>query len=356
VGLLTLVQGPTVLPAQFLTREAWSVIEAADRVCGDHKDNHIVAAVAAAGITVEPVAAPSPAELAARLLRLASAESVVWLSSPQWTAGLIEELAGQVDTLSDAPLVNHLIGAWDPPGSTVLKLVQYLDRLRSPGGCPWDGAQTQRSLVPYLIEETYELVDAIEHGSRADIVEELGDLLMQIVFHARIGEERAVQPFDVDQVAGGICDKLLSRQPRVLGGGDSTDHSGDHGGGPRDPVGEWEAAKAREKPERSSVLDGIPPAMPVLDRAAKIARRLQDNGLDHLMADIGAHPDPDAWSDVGSRLLALVHGAVRNGIDPVAQLREALRAVETEVERVGSRPVDLSPDGPTIATPAGVRA
>lgn len=345
--MLTLVQGPTVLPPQFLTREAWSAIEAADRVCGGHQDDPIVAAVAAAGVTVETETAPSPALLAARLLRLASAESVVWLSSPQWTSGLIEELASQVDTLSAAPLVNHLIGAWDPPGSKVLELVKYLDRLRSPGGCPWDGAQTHRSLVPYLIEETYELVDAIEHGTRADIVEELGDVLMQVVFHARIGEERTVEPFGLDQVAGGICDKLLSRQPRVLGEDDSD--------GPHDPVSEWEAAKEREKPDRSSVLDGIPLAMPVLDRATKIARRLRDNGLDHLMDDLGACSDPRAQSAVGTHLLSLVHGAVHHGIDPVAQLREAVRALEAEIEQASSRPVDRPPAA-TVKVPASVRA
>ena len=104
-----------------------------------------------------------------------------------------------------------------PAGSALLDLVAVMDRLRSPGGCPWDAEQTHASLLPYLVEETYEAVEAIEAGDRAHMAEELGDVLLQVVFHARVAQEDAQAPFDIDDVAAGIADKLRRRHPHVFG-------------------------------------------------------------------------------------------------------------------------------------------
>jgi NTP pyrophosphatase (non-canonical NTP hydrolase) len=104
-----------------------------------------------------------------------------------------------------------------PSGAALLDLVAVMDRLRSPGGCPWDAEQTHASLVPYLVEETYEAVEAIESGERDHMAEELGDVLLQVVFHARVAQEDEVAPFDIDDVAAGIAAKLRRRHPHVFG-------------------------------------------------------------------------------------------------------------------------------------------
>jgi NTP pyrophosphatase (non-canonical NTP hydrolase) len=105
----------------------------------------------------------------------------------------------------------------EPTGAALLELVAVMDRLRSPGGCPWDAEQTHQSLVPYLIEETYEAVEAIESGDRAHMAEELGDVLLQVVFHARVAQEHPEAPFDIDDIAAGIAAKLRRRHPHVFG-------------------------------------------------------------------------------------------------------------------------------------------
>ena len=104
------------------------------------------------------------------------------------------------------------------PGHAFLELVAVMDRLRSPGGCPWDARQTHRSLVEYLVEETYETVEAIETDDRAGLREELGDLLLQVVFHARMAQENPKDPWDIDDVAEGIVAKLVTRHPHVFAG------------------------------------------------------------------------------------------------------------------------------------------
>jgi XTP/dITP diphosphohydrolase len=295
----------------------------ADRVCGAHPDDRLVAAVMAAAVRVEIAGELDSKVLAARLLETAVTEAVVWLLSPQWTPGLIEELAAQAQALPHAPPINRVIGSWDPPGSSVLELVRVMDRLRSPGGCPWDGAQSHRSLVPYLVEEAYEAVQAIEDGIRKDIVEELGDLLMQVVFHARIGEEHHDDPFNLDQVAQGITRKLIGRQQWLFDPKLSND--------PADPVRDWAAAKAQEKSTRATILDGIPAAMPTLERATKIMQRLRENGLDHLANDVASLSDPYRHCSIGANLLAVVQEAVKHDVDPANALRMTLHKIEAQV-------------------------
>lgn len=150
--------------------------------------------------------------------------------------------------------------AWDD-------LVNTMDRLRSPGGCPWDAEQTHESLVRYLLEESAELAEAIETGDRAGLREELGDVLLQVVFHARIAQEDADDPFDVEDVVRDLTAKLVHRHPHVFAG---------------TPLGDldaqWDALKAREK-QRESVLDGIPAGLGALAAAQKVRARLRRAGL-----------------------------------------------------------------------------
>ncbi|QIK84189.1 MazG family protein [Sanguibacter sp. HDW7] len=150
--------------------------------------------------------------------------------------------------------------AWDD-------LVGTMDRLRSPGGCPWDAEQTHESLVRYLLEESAELAEAIETGDRAGLREELGDVLLQVVFHARVAQEDAEEPFDVEDVVRDLTAKLVHRHPHVFAG---------------TPLGDldaqWDALKAREK-RRESVLDGIPAGLGALAAAQKVRGRLRRAGL-----------------------------------------------------------------------------
>lgn len=201
--------------------------------------------------------------------------------------------------------------------SRLLELVAVMDRLRSPGGCPWDAEQTHESLLKYLIEEAYETVDAVESGDRDSLREELGDVLLQVVFHSRIAQEDPHQPWGIEDVAGGIVDKLIARHPHVFG--DETLESA------QDVEAAWQARKAAEK-GRTSALDGIPRSLPALqwtDAMVSRARR----------AEVGVAPVSREVADVvqglladhelAEVLLAVVAEADRRDLDPEAALRRA---------------------------------
>lgn len=148
-------------------------------------------------------------------------------------------------------------------------LVAVMDRLRSPGGCPWDAEQTHASLVQYLVEETYEVIDAIDAGDVAALREELGDLLLQVVFHSRIAQEEP-EGFDIDDVAAGITEKLVRRHPHVFAGARVTDAA--------DSEAAWFALKVAEK-GRTSVTDGVPVALPAVALTAKLRHRALKGGV-----------------------------------------------------------------------------
>lgn len=217
-----------------------------------------------------------------------------------------------------------------PRGERVLELIEVMDRLRSPGGCPWDAEQTHDSLVPYLVEEAYELVEAIESGDLDHVVEELGDVLLQVVFHARVGQENPNQPFDIDDVAGCIAEKLRRRHPHVFGDA-SVDSAAE-------VSTRWEEIKAAEKPERSGPLAGVPEALPALERAQKVVSRLDRAGMLGVLRGLPASRGDDAvaatqasakpGSDLGERILALVVEGHDAGLDASAELRKTLRQLE----------------------------
>ncbi len=186
-----------------------------------------------------------------------------------------------------------------------------MDRLRSPGGCPWDREQTHLSLAPYALEEAHELVDAIETGTRADLRSELGDVLLQVVFHARIAQEDADDPFDLEAVAHGCADKLIERHPHVFADGDADTAA--------DVRARWEDLKSSTMGRESS-LDGIPATLGALARAQKVVARA---------ARLGVTPSPDA-EGLGADLLRAVAVANRAGVDAEAALRAATRALEDQ--------------------------
>ena len=219
------------------------------------------------------------------------------------------------------------------PGAGLRELVEVMDRLRSPGGCPWDAEQTHLSLVPYALEEAHEVAEAIEQGDRAGMREELGDLLLQVVFHARIAQEDPEDPFDVDDVARGITAKLIRRHPHVFAA--ASDASGDSAAGSLEDLHvQWDRIKAEEK-RRGSVLDGIPASLGAVARAQKVVSRARRSGHGDLAPDV---PKPDP-ATLGERLLALVAEAQAAGVDAEQELRAASRGLESRV-----RAAEASPD------------
>jgi XTP/dITP diphosphohydrolase len=224
---------------------------------------------------------------------------------------LVSTLAGAAVTLGIE--LEVVMGSYDLPGARVLDLVATMDRLRSPGGCPWDAEQTHASLLQYLVEEAYEVVEAVEAGDRVHLREELGDLLLQVVFHSRVAAEHPDEPFTVDDVATGIVDKLVRRHPHVFGSA--------HAATPEHVDATWEINKAAEK-GRKSALDGIPAGLPALARAQKMLDRLERHGV--------AVALPEA-SDVGTRLLRDVAAARAEGTSAEEALRAALRDWEADV-------------------------
>lgn len=198
--------------------------------------------------------------------------------------------------------------------SELERLVAVMHRLRS--GCPWDAEQTHASLVRYLVEETLEVVEAIEAGGDDHLAEELGDLLLQVVFHAEIAAED--ERFDIEDVARRIADKLVARHPYVFSDAEV----------PTDLVGSWERAKAAEK-SRSSALDGIPDQLSALTRAHKVLVRARSHGLAPTV--LGVPASEVAAADLGYEFLRLVARAEALGLDPEQEARGALRALESRV-------------------------
>ena len=206
-------------------------------------------------------------------------------------------------------------------GSELLRLVEVMDRLRSPGGCPWDAEQTHQSLIKYLLEESYEFIDAIETDDRAGMREELGDVLLQVYFHSRIAQEHPTDPFTIDDVAGAIADKLISRHPHVF---ENLEVSGTE-----EIIENWEAIKTREK-GRTSAVDGIAMSQPALPLVSKIIYRAEKYNV---ALDLESHSKEVATEEsVGNALAAIIGWAHENGIDPENALRAKAREMIREIE------------------------
>jgi XTP/dITP diphosphohydrolase len=211
----------------------------------------------------------------------------------------------------------------DEPGARLIALVEVMDRLRT--GCPWDAKQTHETLAPYLVEETYEALEALEGGDQAALREELGDVLLQVVFHARVAAEREDGTgYTIDDVADGIIEKLTRRHPHVFG--DVTVSGAD------EVKTNWDAIKAAERAakggEPGSVLDGVPLGQPALALAAALQRRASRAGGP---AELTRTAEAGGVSEIGAELFALVARARAAGLDPEQELRQAARVYRDQV-------------------------
>jgi XTP/dITP diphosphohydrolase len=204
------------------------------------------------------------------------------------------------------------------------RLVSVMARLRQE--CPWDAQQTHRSLVQYLIEETAETVEAIELADQDHLREELGDLLLQVIFHAEIASEQT-RGFTVEEIARGIADKLISRHPYVFATAEV----------PVDLHYTWEQRKAAEK-GRTSALQGIPEQLSALARANKIIGKARSRRVELVLPD-----EPTTAEEVGAQILTLAARAQASGIDPEQALRDAVRVLEAQVRHAESARDNATP-------------
>lgn len=199
--------------------------------------------------------------------------------------------------------------------SELIRLKEVMDRLRSPGGCPWDAEQTHESLLKYLLEESYEYVDAVDQNDRTAMREELGDVLLQVYFHCAIAQESEVEPFTIEDVAQSIADKLIHRHPHVFTDSDVTYD---------DILENWEKQKREEK-GRTSATDGVPMAQPAMALAAKVIYRAEKYGyaipVEHPVNLAGEMTE----ATVGAALLGIIDLAQQSGIDPENALRAATK-------------------------------
>ncbi|WP_236789353.1 MazG family protein [Amycolatopsis sp. GM8] len=240
---------------------------------------------------------------------------------------------------ADDPAVRALPGARviaQPQGAGLIEAAQVMDVLRSPGGCPWDAKQTHESLRQYLVEETYELLEAIEENDRPALREELGDVLLQVLFHARLAAEDTDDPFDIDAVAGALVAKLVGRHPHVFADGEKL-HTPEH------QEAKWEELKQAEK-QRKSIVDGVALGQPAAALAGKLGQRTGRAGI-----PLDLFP---AGLDAPARLFTLAATARRAGVDPEGELRAvakrfaaAVRAAETNARAAGVDPSTLEADG-----------
>ncbi|HEY3872930.1 MAG TPA: MazG family protein [Actinocrinis sp.] len=275
------------------------------------------------------------AEIARDLVDQARAgAAVAWLAAPDGDQPLARALGGLLSDGGEVGL-ELLPGSYDLPGAKVLDLIAVMDRLRSPGGCPWDAKQTHQSLVRYLLEEAYETVETIEDGKpeepgegRDALREELGDVLFQVLFHSRIAQEHPTDPFSLDEVAEGTAQKLIGRHPHVFGDANYSSEAELHAN--------WERIKVEEK-GRTSAVDGVPLAQPALALTDKLFKRADAHGVE---LD-GITPSGDSIRElfenasdtqsVGDLLLAITAHAHSLGVDPEEALRTAARGLRARI-------------------------
>jgi XTP/dITP diphosphohydrolase len=208
-------------------------------------------------------------------------------------------------------------------GSELLRLVEVMDRLRSPGGCAWDAEQTHQSLIKYLLEESYEFIDAIESDDRAGMREELGDVLLQVYFHSRIAQDHPTDPFTIDDVAGAIADKLIGRHPHVFAGLEVS--------GTEEIIENWEAIKAKEK-GRTSPIDGVAMSQPALPLVSKLIYRADKYGAPLDLPEYQSEKEATEES-VGQALASVIAWAYKHEIDPELALRAQARAMIAQMAR-----------------------
>jgi XTP/dITP diphosphohydrolase len=288
--IVLLVTSPR-LPAGLLTAPAWDLVRAHPVYAAAESEQ--ADALRAAGVAVTVL----PADPEALIAALAGHDTVVWLAGPAGDQDFARHLGLRLAREPSLAELELSYGSWDPPGARLLDAVAVLDRLVSPGGDPWKQQQTHQTLAGYLLEEAYEAYDAIAAGDLDALREELGDVLLQVVLHARLAEDRPDgERWSVDDVAGGLVDKMVRRNPHVFAGEDVD--------GVEAIIDNWERIKREEK-ARDSALDGIALSQPALALAAKILQRADRAGLavplpssdelgDALLRLVAEHPDAEA--------------------------------------------------------------
>ncbi|GII64564.1 nucleoside triphosphate pyrophosphohydrolase [Sphaerisporangium krabiense] len=303
--LVVVTTSPRVAPG-LLSGRAWAAL-GSGRVLTGSAGHPLLPYLAEEDIPVE-VVTPDPVALA----RDAVAETIVWVAAQDGDEPFMRAVGRAALDLPEPPVIELVPGSYDLPGARFLDLVTVMDRLRRT--CPWDAEQTHESLVPYLLEESYEVLETIEEGDHASLREELGDLIFQVVFHSRVAQEReeADGGFDVDDVVQGIVDKLVRRHPHVFAGVEVS--------GADEVNANWDVIKAAERAAkgRVSLLDGVPMGQPALSLAHGLQSRAERAGVpESLSRAVG--------QGVGRELFDLVRRARAAGLDPEAELRAAAR-------------------------------
>ncbi|BBA97761.1 putative nucleoside triphosphate pyrophosphohydrolase [Actinacidiphila reveromycinica] len=333
--LVLLTMSHRVAPG-LLSWPAWQVLRAADRVLCADPEHPQLPYLRQAGIAVE-AATPTGQQL---VDAAAGGRTVVYLPPD---AGADRAVTDELARLGGSgrvamPELELLPGSYDLPGARLLDLVRVMDRIRAE--CPWSAVRTHEDLAPYGIEEMYELVEAIEEGDRTAVREELGDVLLQVAFHAAVAEDDPEDPYDIDDVAAGLIAKLVHRHPHVFGD--------EHASTPEEVREIWARRKSAEK-VRESVTEGVPVAAPALALAAKLASRAGDAGLPVPAAPAG--PVPDGEDALGDHLLALAAAAQAAGLDPERALRHAARryrAATKAAEAAARSDADHDGNGRTV--------
>jgi tetrapyrrole methylase family protein/MazG family protein len=276
---------------------------------------------------------PGAKAVARRLAELASEHGEITFVLPHDHGEEITRAVLEL-ALSGEPEVEVVMGR-SARGAVLLELVRVMARLRGPDGCPWDAEQTHETLVKYLLDETYELLEAIEAGSPEHIAEELGDLLLQVVFHAQMAADAGT--FDVDDVAGRLVTKLVTRHPHVFGDVEVE--------GASEVVANWEVIKDHEK-GRTTLLEGVPEALPALAYAAKLQRRAAKVGFDwddtagpadkvrEELDEIAKAPPDELEDELGDLVFAAVALARKAGVDAETALRRTARKFRDRIARM----------------------
>jgi XTP/dITP diphosphohydrolase len=318
--VLTLLLTSSRVAPGLLTWQAWSALRAASLVLAGSGGHPQLPALTAADVVPAVVEAPADTVSLARFLSSSASSAssadggVVWLAPPDEDAdpALLAALAVPFQVLN---------GSHDLPGAHLLDLVSIMDRLRV--SCPWDREQTHQSLLRYLLEEAYEAAETIEAGDLAALREEIGDVMFQAFFHARIAAERpaAEGGFTIDDVADTLAAKLVRRHPHVFGSVSVSSAA--------DVNANWEEIKQAERAAKGaddgarvpSVLDGVPFGQPALSLAAQLQRRAGRAGVTVAASPLSA----DGGGSIGEALMALVARARETGLDPELELRTTAR-------------------------------
>jgi XTP/dITP diphosphohydrolase len=330
--LVLLVSSPRVAPG-LLSGPAWSALRAGP-VFGLDPTSADALALTDAGVSLTGLDGDRPEDLIAADLLAATAATgtaTLWIgpdTGPRVSAIVqcLSSAAGDVETMQ---------ASWDLPGAHLLDVVATMDRLRSPGGCPWDAEQDHHSLAPYLLEEAYEAFQAIEDDDTDGLREELGDVLLQVAFHSRVAQERSPdEAWSIDDVADALVAKLVRRHPHVF--------SDVEVAGSDEVNANWETIKATERGS-ASVLSNVPMSAPALTLAATLQRKAARAGL--TVSDLSALPPVDdalrgyrrtpSVETAGALLWALVEVMRADEVDPEAALRERARGFRDEMGRSG---------------------